>query len=177
MWLLPAHTPPHKERPHLTPGAIRLEMTRLLADAHPQLAVCDLELSRPGPSFTIDTLRQLQTLHPADAFRLIIGADMALSFAGWREAETILRLAPPLVALRPDFPLPDGFGLTAPQGLSEEGRRILHAGLFSHEPFAASSSGIRVALHAGDLAIADELLTPEVYDYIRDHDLYQSPGH
>ena len=52
-------------------------------------------------------------------------------------------------------------------------RRILNDGLFPHRPFAASSSGIRVALRAGDWSVADDLLTPEVYDYIRDHDLYR----
>ncbi len=148
-------------------------MVRLLAGNHPCFGVCDLELNRPGPSYTIDTLRQLRREHPADSFRLIIGADMALTFGGWREAEEILNLAPPLVAMRPDFPLSEGFGTTLPPDLSPQGRCILRNGLFAHRPFAASSSGIRVALRAGDWSVVDDLLTPEVYEYIRDRDLYR----
>lgn len=177
LWLMPTRVPPHKMQLHLTPAPIRLEMAELLTHADHRITVCDLELSRFGLSYTIDTLRHLQAQYPADSFRLIIGADMAISFDTWREAEAVLRLARPMVALRPDFPLPEGFGNTTPKNLSLEGRHILSEGLFLHEPFAASSSQIRVAIAAEDWSIADELLPPEIFDYVRDHALYQHHPH
>ena len=57
--ILPCRQPPHKQRHDLTPGADRLAMVALATQDDPALVPCSLELERPGPSFTIDTLDQL----------------------------------------------------------------------------------------------------------------------
>ena len=53
----------------------------------------DIELHRPPPSYTVDTLRELRTAHRKDELVLLIGADNVAKFDTWREPEEIRRLA------------------------------------------------------------------------------------
>ena len=91
LWI-PAGDPPHK-RGSLTPRATRLEMVRAAADADPRFEVSTLELDRPGPSYTIDTLRELRRTLPDAELFLIIGTDQFASFATWREPAAVAELA------------------------------------------------------------------------------------
>lgn len=91
--LMPARTPPHKEVPD-DPGAdVRLQLCALAVAGDERLVVSDLELGREAPSYTVDTLRALHDDRPGDELTFIVGADMALSLATWREPEEVLRLA------------------------------------------------------------------------------------
>lgn len=93
LWM-PAGVPPHKPDQPVTPAPLRLEMTRAAAAGEPLFEVSDLEIRRAGPSYTVDTLRELRRAHPPAEIFLILGADQLRTFAdGWREPETILRLA------------------------------------------------------------------------------------
>jgi nicotinate-nucleotide adenylyltransferase len=88
--LLVARVPPHKEVPD-DPGVDhRVAMCRLAADADPRVAVNTAEAERPGPSFTVDTLRALDG---SDDLTFIVGGDMACSLPAWREPAAILELA------------------------------------------------------------------------------------
>lgn len=92
--IVPAAVPPHKALPDGSPGAAdRLELCRLAFAGIPKAEVCDLELRREGPSYTIDTLRALRQSMPDDELFLMMGTDMLLSFDLWREPEEIARLA------------------------------------------------------------------------------------
>ena len=95
--LVPARLPPHKQLPEDagTPEQ-RLEMIGYIADALSLDLPCrvlDLELKRQGPSYTVDTLRELRRAHPDDELWLLMGTDMFLSFQDWREPEQIAELA------------------------------------------------------------------------------------
>ena len=100
--LMPAGVPPHKAlAPGADPGAAaRLELCRLAAAGEDGLAVCDLELHRPGPSFTVDTLRVLHERDPEHDLTFVVGGDMAETLPSWREPETVLGLARLAVAER-----------------------------------------------------------------------------
>lgn len=92
IWFIPASVPPHKDR---TPGAApadRLEMARLAVQDHPQFRIVDLELTRGGISYSIDTVRELQGLHPASCFHYIIGADMVQYLPHWHQIEQLCRM-------------------------------------------------------------------------------------
>lgn len=98
--LLPARRPPHKEVPE-DPGAdVRLALLELAVAGDERFAASDLELRRAGPSYTVDTLRALHDDRPGDELTFIVGADMALSLATWREPGEVLRLARLAVAQR-----------------------------------------------------------------------------
>jgi nicotinate-nucleotide adenylyltransferase len=107
-WTLyvPAGRSPHKASGPVATGAERVEMLAAALAGHQRAGVCTLELERAargdgGPSYTIDTLRELAGLLPRGCeMRLLIGADQALAFASWREPGEIERLAEPVVMLR-----------------------------------------------------------------------------
>ena len=76
--IVPASVPPHKQMPAYSPSAEeRLELVRQSLLDHPRLTACDLELRRPGPSYTVDTLTQLHAMRPEDEIYLLMGTDIA----------------------------------------------------------------------------------------------------
>jgi nicotinate-nucleotide adenylyltransferase len=98
--LMPVAVPPHKEAPG-DPGAeVRYELCRLAADGDERLEVSRLEIERGGPSFTVDTLRDLHERAPENELTFIVGGDMALRLDSWREPEAVLSLATLAVAER-----------------------------------------------------------------------------
>src|SRR5688572_14756545 len=75
----------HKAR-ELTQGAHRLEMARLAFDGVPGAVVDGRELRRAGPTYTVDTLRELTAEFPGAQLLLVIGADQAEALHSWRES-------------------------------------------------------------------------------------------
>ena len=95
--LVPDGQPPHKELPAGTPTPEqRLEMTRLAGEQlglEDKIRVLDMELKRPGRSYTAETLEGLRSQYPEDELWLLVGTDMFLTIQTWHEAEKILSLA------------------------------------------------------------------------------------
>ena len=99
---IPTGDPPHKPPSEFIPAAHRLEMVRLAIEPHPSFQVSDIETARPEKSYTIDTVRQLQMIHPADTrFIFIIGLDAFKEIPGWKEPERLLALCEFAVVSRP----------------------------------------------------------------------------
>jgi nicotinate-nucleotide adenylyltransferase len=111
LWI-PSAVPPHKVRTVQAPAEARLEMVRAAIEGDPRFEADDLELRRPGPSYTVDTLRDLARRHPGAELVLLIGADNLREIPGWREPQEILKLARVAVLSRdgagvpPDAPVP-----------------------------------------------------------------------
>ncbi len=98
--LMPAGIPPHKDIA-ADPGAqARRELCRLAIGDDERFALSDLELGRPGRSYTVDTLRALHASDPQADLTFIVGGDMARSLPTWREPEAVLALATLAVAER-----------------------------------------------------------------------------
>lgn len=99
--LIPDNIPPHKTMPERSATSMqRLEMTRCMAEEIPHAQVTDMELTRGGRSYTVDTLRRLKETYPDSILYFIMGTDMLLSFDRWREPENICRLAHLVVIAR-----------------------------------------------------------------------------
>ncbi len=90
--ILPTGQAWHKARA-LSPAAHRLAMARLAFADLPGVVVDARELSRSGPTYTIDTLRELQAENPGAQLLLVIGADQARALRSWRQADEIGRIA------------------------------------------------------------------------------------
>ena len=94
---VPAAAPPHKALPAGSPAPEeRLAMTEMAADSlllPDRVGVSDMELARPGKSYTADTLRQLRAKYPEARLWLLMGTDMFLTLHQWREPEVIASLA------------------------------------------------------------------------------------
>lgn len=91
----------------------RLQLLRLAVQHHPRLRVCDIELTLPRPSYTINTLRALSQLHPRTHFTWLIGSDHLATLNQWRDIDTILRDYGLLIYPRPGYPIDP---LTLPAG-------------------------------------------------------------
>ena len=99
---IPTGDPPHKPSSDFIPAAHRLEMVRLAIAPYPYFTLSDIETTRPAKSYTIDTVRELQKIYPADSpFIFIIGLDAFQDIAGWREADRLLELCDFAVVSRP----------------------------------------------------------------------------
>jgi nicotinate-nucleotide adenylyltransferase len=81
-------------------------MLQLACSGYPVFEVSDLERDRPGPSYTVDTLRHLRTQQAGDEFFLLVGSDCLPDLPSWHEPAQIAELATLLVTTRPGFPLP-----------------------------------------------------------------------
>jgi nicotinate-nucleotide adenylyltransferase len=83
------------------PGAeARFTMAEYATSADERFGVSRIEIDRPGPSYTVDTLRELRERSPDDELVLILGADQAQALPMWREPEEVLALAELAVAER-----------------------------------------------------------------------------
>jgi nicotinate-nucleotide adenylyltransferase len=86
--LVPAALPPHRQASVASP-LDRFAMVCLATAGHPGLVPCNAEIRREGPSYTIDTLRDLAAAHPADEFVVLVGSDAYAEMAGWRDVESL----------------------------------------------------------------------------------------
>ncbi len=134
----------------------RLAMLAAATAGAARFVVDPRELRRPGPSFTVDTLRELRAERPGDELFLLLGADAAAELPRWREAGEVARLARIVVASRPGVPpaLPPG------------------AVSLAMAPTDISASDVReTAARGGAL---DHLVPEGVAAYIAGHRLYRT---
>lgn len=80
--LMPAANPPHKKS--MTNPLHRRNMAALAAEEY-GFELCEIEYARKTPSYTIDTLKELEKLYPDDKLYFIIGGDSMLDFEKWHE--------------------------------------------------------------------------------------------
>ncbi|MFN4349895.1 MAG: nicotinate (nicotinamide) nucleotide adenylyltransferase [Hylemonella sp.] len=162
--VLPTGQAWHKSRP-LTAASHRLAMSRLAFDGLSQVRLDDREIRRAGPSYTLDTLRELHAEDPLAEFYLVMGKDQADVLPTWRHWEEIVRLAIICVADR-DLLTGQETRFVPPPEM---------AGRFCKLQMPAmdiSATGIRARV-ASQQGIAP-LVSPAVARYIEDNHLYQS---
>ena len=104
--LMPAAQPPHKRGRRMSSATERLLMARLAIAGDPRLELCAVEMERPGPSFTVDSIAELQRLRPEDELVLVMAADSLAQIDTWREPERLLELVHWAVGPRPGSELP-----------------------------------------------------------------------
>jgi nicotinate-nucleotide adenylyltransferase len=104
--LVPAREQPFKAGRHAAPATDRARMVALAIEGDPRLRVESIELERPGPSYTIDTLRALRAREPDRVFTLLIGADAAGDLAKWHEAPLLHTLAELVIFARAGMVIP-----------------------------------------------------------------------
>ena len=133
----------------------RLAMLRLALAGAPDFRLDEREVARPGPSYTIDTLRALKAERPRDQLFLMLGADAARELPRWKESAEISRLATIVVIPRTgSVELPPG---TVP--------------LDVHPP-DISATGVREAVARG--TSLDGMVPTAVARYIAARGLYRT---
>ena len=105
---VPARLPPHKQVRSLTASHHRMDMVRLAIASNPAFEASSIELSRPGPSYSVDTLFQLRQHQPKDTdIFFIMGADSLNDLASWRNPAGLLANCKLVVVSRPGAPAVD----------------------------------------------------------------------
>ncbi|MEM1175110.1 MAG: nicotinate-nucleotide adenylyltransferase [Pseudomonadota bacterium] len=103
---IPCGDPPHRGQT-FAPAAARLDMVQSAIREQAGFVLDDREISREGPSYTVDTLSSLRAEYPDASLSLIIGMDAFLGLPKWHRWEEILDLAHLVVAHRPGWKAPD----------------------------------------------------------------------
>lgn len=169
LFFVPAGRSPHKKEPH-TDGDHRMAMIRCAIGSLDRMDVSDCELRRPGPSYTLETIRYFRAQSDADLYWLI-GADQLSDLAKWYHVDELLWECHLCTMARAGYPLPDmsRFEGRFPAQFVEKLRRdILQTPLIP-----ISSSQIREQIRKG-IFPHDDL--PEcVARYIQEHQLYRRP--
>jgi nicotinate-nucleotide adenylyltransferase len=160
----------------------RLEMTRRLVQDLPaaeRIVVDDREVRRDGPTYTVDTLRELRAeLGPEPALVWVIGSDQLRNLHTWHRWHELFEHAHLAATQRERVPLSD-LPAEVEAELAARGRPALPdapAGsivLFTMPPVAVSATALRAQLERGERP--DGLSSPAVLDYIGLNRLYRRP--
>ena len=164
---VPARVPPHKLDRQLADDRDRVHMLELLLEPEPteRMSVWTGELLRDGPSYSVDTLLELNQHTTADLF-WILGSDNLPGLPKWSRVEEFLALARPIVHYR----VGDDLQLESMGSLSNAARQRLREGYLELEPCPASSTLVRSAIGLG--RPIDDWVPPTLIQYIRAKGLY-----
>lgn len=153
--LIPAAAQPLKRKGHHAGAAHRGAMVELSLRGEPGLVYDPIELERGGPSYSVDTLRDLTARLPGAAFTLLLGSDAAADLPRWRESDAIRALAEVVIFRRAGEPSPPG---------------VVPA--IELPAFELSATEIRARVRAGQ---SIRYMVPDaVAEYIAAHRLYLS---
>lgn len=187
--LIPAAVPPHKTAGEVAEARHRRKLLELATAGREGLAVCPVELQRSGPSYTIDTVRELQSGRlQNEALMFIVGADAFLEIDTWKSFSELLRLVPIVVISRPGYRERGGDSLrdaverflqsrVSPGCRFDAGRGRFDcpgAGpvfLHAFEALDISATEIRNRIRKG--RSIEGLVPPAVASYIREEGLYR----
>jgi nicotinate-nucleotide adenylyltransferase len=167
VWFLPAGIPPHKQSRAIAPGNARVEMLEFAVAGHPSFRIDRRELVRNGPSYTVETLGELQAEDPSRELYFLVGADSLSDFPTWREPSRILELAMLAVVNRVDAPPCPLDGIRQALGAGAE-QRIQFVTI---PGIGLSSSDIRRRIRSGN---SIRFMTPRAVEcYIQAQGLYR----
>lgn len=104
---VPTGEPWQKEDREVSAAEHRYLMTVIATASNPRFTVSRVDLDRPGPTFTVDTLTDLKREHPNDTLFFITGADALSAMMGWKDADKLSELAQLIGVTRPGYRLSD----------------------------------------------------------------------
>ncbi len=162
---MPAACSPFKVNQTLAQEHHRLAMCQLTANNDVRMQVSDMEFTMEKPSYTVHTVKRLLQEKP-DEYYFLCGADSFLSLFGWKDIETLANLVTFLVANR------EG---SSQETLQQQKEKIEGIGgkvvFLPMEKFPVSSTQVREALTTGKNA--QQYVSPQVFRYIQENNLYQ----
>ncbi len=158
VWFVVSPHNPLKEQAELAPDNHRQEMVRLaIEEFQPQLSLCDIEMSMPRPSYTIDTLKVLTKKHPDREFSVLMGADSMDSIEKWKRYSELLSNNRVIVYPRLGSDM-------------EAIRQKYNVEIVNSPIIELSSTFIRSALGAGKRV--DYFMPSRAYHYLIDNKIY-----
>jgi nicotinate-nucleotide adenylyltransferase len=163
--LVPAGDPWRKGDRPITPASHRLAMLRLAIAGTAEYEISTLEIERPGPSYTADTLEALSQQRPGEELVLILGEDALADLPNWHRPELIVQRATLAVARRP------GCGEADVEALERQLPGIAgRIRWLAMKAIEVSASDVRERVRSG--RSVRSLVPAAVESYIREHGLY-----
>jgi nicotinate-nucleotide adenylyltransferase len=163
---VPAGQPWLKADRRISPIADRIEMVRLATQSNRRYRLSTVETERSGPTYTVDTIRELKSQVSAqDELYFILGWDNLLDLPRWHKPAELISLCKLVAVPRIGFRVPEE--ATLEKLLPGLSKRVI---LLDKPEIDISASVIRERVTRG-LPIS-QLVPPEVEDYIREHRLY-----
>lgn len=171
---VPAGEPWLKQERRITAAAHRVEMVRLAIADNPYFKLCMLEVERPGPSYTVDTLTMLrEQLGTNVHLFFILGRDTLDELPLWKEPQKLIQLCWLVVAPRPAVSKAEAAGAKDLARLEKAIPGLVDKVIQLDMPVVGiSSSAIRQRVGEG-LSIR-YLVPPEVERYVREQKLYST---
>ncbi|OCA91180.1 nicotinic acid mononucleotide adenylyltransferase [Bacillus sp. FJAT-27225] len=154
VWFMPNQEPPHKEKSAGAEDRDRLAMLQLATKGNRLFKIQSIELERPGPSYTADTMDIIKKEYPKDQFYFIIGADMVEYLPKWHRIDELLKKVTFIGVERPGYSMETEYEI-----MSVDVPEI-----------NISSSMVRSRLRKGETV--NYLVPEEVVRYIRENQLY-----
>jgi len=163
IWFMPASKPPHKLDMKITAVHHRVEMVRRVISLDPRYHICTIELDRKGPSYSLDTVKELKKKYPNYSFFFIIGGDMIEYLAKWHGIEELIEIVEFIGLKRPGFSF---------QPKNEQEQKIFgRIQLIPMLQLEISSSRIREWINKG--RTVRYLVPSSVEEYIKENGLYE----
>lgn len=168
---VPAGRPPHKANEKISAPEHRLAMTRLAVASNPCFEVSALEIERPGPSYSYDTVLEIKRRYRPVEVYFITGADAVLEILTWHRVEELLAACYVVAATRPGYDL-----TTLREKLAQLPAQLVNQIVPIEVPaLAISSTEIRRRVREGKPI---KYLLPEAVEaYIMEHGLYREDLH
>jgi nicotinate-nucleotide adenylyltransferase len=166
---MPAGQPPHKLGRRVTSAADRLLLTSLAIAGDPSFSLCSVEMERPGPSFTVDSVEELLRMYAGAQLYLLMAADSLAEIDTWRDPDRLLTLVEWAVGPRPGSAAPERDALR-----SRFGPAASRIHLLDGPALDVSASEIRRRVAAGK---AIRYLVPRAVEgLIVERGLYRRPA-
>jgi nicotinate-nucleotide adenylyltransferase len=159
---IPPAVPPHKDLREVSSAKHRFEMTKRAIKGNKLFSVSDIELKRKGPSYTVDTIRELKKIYPQSELFFLTGSDILEEILKWKDPQEIYRQIKIVIGLRP------GFDKIGPANQFAHKNQIIEITSLN-----ISSTLIREKIKKGKSI--KYLVPPGVLDYIKDNKLYCNP--
>lgn len=161
VWI-PAAKNPLKVHKSLAGGRDRLEMVKMITANNPKFSVSDIDLSRGGKTFTVDTLFELQAAKEGE-YWFLMGADALRDIMEWKQPQKLVKMCRIGAVVRPPYNLSEIL-----QYLPEEIREVVDE--VTMPPSIIASHEIREAISRR--RPADQWVPQSVLRYITDKKLY-----
>jgi len=157
---VPTGAPWQKAEASVSPAEHRYLMAVIATASNPRFWVSRVDIDRPGPTYTVDTIRDIAAQRPGAELFFITGADALGQILSWKDADQTIRLAKFIGVTRPGYELSDAH-------LPDDSAKLVDV-----PAMAISSTDCRARVAAGEPVW---YLVPDgVVQYINKHRLYRS---
>jgi nicotinate-nucleotide adenylyltransferase len=162
---VPTGQPYQKSDREVSPAEHRYLMTVIATASNPRFTVSRVDIDRPGPTYTVDTLTDIAAQHPDADLYFITGADALPDILGWRSAQDMFRMAHFVGCTRPGY----GMDRSSLDGMPSDRVTVVEI-----PALAISSTDCRRRTERGEPVW---YLVPDgVVQYISKYGLYQQPA-